>query len=93
VFTGLRLPAIKVEVLKKNSKRFKTCQVVRQPLLAKGTQRIYCRPRVKGSIVRIASTGNDAIGLSLCDVEVYGVPGKELAVIYFIKTNTPCYTC
>ena len=83
VFTGLRLSAVKVEVLKKNSKHFETCQVVRQPLLSKDTRSISCRPRVKGSIVRIASTGNDAIGLSLCEVKVYGVPGKIITVIYF----------
>ena len=84
MFAGLRLPAIKVEVLKKYRKQFETCQVVKQPLLHNDTRRISCQSRVKGSIVRIASTGNDAIGLSLCEVEVYGVPGKIITGMHFI---------
>ena len=76
VLLGLRLPAIKVDVLEKKSKDFETCNIVKQSLLFNDTLRISCERRVKGSIVRITSTGSNAIGLSLCDVQVYGVPGK-----------------
>ena len=78
---GMRLPAIKVEARKTNSKDVKMCQAAEQSLSFSETRRISCLPGVKGSIVRIASTGREAIGLSLCEVQVFGVSGK--IIMYF----------
>ena len=73
---GMRLPAIKVEALKTNSKYVKICQAAEKSLSFSETRRFSCLPGVKGSIVRITSTGREAIGLSLCEVQVFGVSGK-----------------
>ena len=87
VLLGLRLPTIKVDVLEKKSKDSETCNVVKQSLLFNETRRISCERRVKGSIVRITSTGSNAIGLSLCEVQVYGVPGKSIIAMYLLLLN------
>ena len=73
---GLRSPAVKIEVRKNNSNDVAMCQVAEQKLLLNETRNISCVPGVKGSIVRIASTGNEITPLSLCDVQVFGIAGK-----------------
>ena len=78
VLPGIPLPGIKVEARVETSKDFKICQVVEQTFLFNETRRISCQPGLKGSIVRIASTGSEVKVLSLCEVQVYGGHGNML---------------
>ena len=77
---GLRSPVVKIEVRMNNSNDVEMCQVAEQKLLFNETRNISCVPGVKGSIVRIATTGNETTSLSLCDVQVFGLAGKKSIV-------------
>jgi len=74
--SGHGLPAIKIDAREKKSNDIEVCQVVGKALKFNESRRISCRPGVKGSIVRIASTDHKPRVLSLCEVQVYTVRGK-----------------
>lgn len=71
-----KLHDFQIETIVYNPVRVSICEFVKRHLYNGETRRISCRPGAVGSIVIIRHNAAKPEELLLCEVEVYGYPGK-----------------